>query len=224
MDLRSAITAIEKHGILLVYPIDNQKEPPSLWSHFYPRSQMRWEWDQDGDDRVSTLWSLREQLSRSQKVVYAKWYKNRATFFSKDVFTSLLAVIGSTHSPHQGLSTEARHILELLEMDSPLSTKQVKQLTGLRGRALEPTYTKALKELWTRLLVVGYGEIDDGAFPSLAIGSTHLLFEDLWNNALATDSAKAWSTLQRKLPAHCLFLKQLKQIKPSPSPSRNLHY
>ncbi|MBS2027495.1 MAG: hypothetical protein JST54_06265 [Deltaproteobacteria bacterium] len=37
-----------------------------------------------------------------------------------------------------------------------------------------------MKALWTRLLIVGAGEVDDGAFPSLAIGSTALLFEDLW--------------------------------------------
>ena len=32
--------------------------------------------------------------------------------------------------------------------------------------------------LWSRLLIVG--EVDDGAFPSLAVGATELVFEDLW--------------------------------------------
>jgi hypothetical protein len=37
-----------------------------------------------------------------------------------------------------------------------------------------------MKFLWTRLLIVGVGEVDDGAFPSLAVGATELVFEDLW--------------------------------------------
>src|SRR5205809_926272 len=98
MKISSAVSAIEKNGILLVYPIDNRKEPPSLWSSFFPKSQMRWEWDTGGDHRVADLWRLREELSRSGKVVYAKWYRGRATFFSKQVFTWMLALLESSHA------------------------------------------------------------------------------------------------------------------------------
>ena len=52
----------------------------------------------------------------------------------------------------------------------------------LGGPAGERVYKKALDELWARLLILGGGEVDDGAFPSLAIGATDLLFEDLWEN------------------------------------------
>jgi hypothetical protein len=45
------------------------------------------------------------------------------------------------------------------------------------------TYNKSTKVLWERLLIVGFGEVDDGAFPSLAVGSTENLFEDLWEDA-----------------------------------------
>jgi hypothetical protein len=38
-----------------------------------------------------------------------------------------------------------------------------------------------MKALWTRLLVVGTGEIPDGAFPSLAVSATEMMFEDSWN-------------------------------------------
>jgi hypothetical protein len=47
MDLRSAISKVNQRGMLLVYPINNKKEPSSLWSEFYPRSEMRWEWDEN---------------------------------------------------------------------------------------------------------------------------------------------------------------------------------
>ena len=67
------ITAINEHGILLVYPLDNRKEPKSIWSVLYPRTPMRWEWDAGGDDRVGELWVLRESLMGSRDVVYSKW-------------------------------------------------------------------------------------------------------------------------------------------------------
>jgi len=34
------------------FPLNNRKEPLSLWSAFYPRTPMRWEWMTTGDDRV----------------------------------------------------------------------------------------------------------------------------------------------------------------------------
>ena len=89
LNLRTAVGHIEKYGILLVYPIAGKSDPASLWSVAYPRSKMRWEWDDNGDDRVARLWHLREELSRSKKVVYAKWLNGRATFFSREVFAAL---------------------------------------------------------------------------------------------------------------------------------------
>lgn len=200
MNSKKAISAIEKYGALLVYPIHNQKDPASLWSVFFPRTQMRWEWDQNGDTRVSDLWTLRMNLSRSGKVVYTKWYQGRATFFSKEIFVALLSVMGSTRGGHPELTPEARQILDLLRSDSPLSTKLIKRLTDLRGRALESLFQKALKQLWNRLLIVGFGEVDDGAFPSLAIGTTQLLFEDLWEKARETNPTDAMFLLEQKLP------------------------
>jgi hypothetical protein len=204
---RDAIAAIEKHGALLVYPIDNRPEPLSLWSVFYPRRPMRWEWDDDGDDRVAKLWHLRAELSASSKVVYAKWFRGRATFFSREVFTALLAAFGKP--PY--LSREARSLLDALSLDSPLSTKQLKRATELTGRLNEPTYERAMKELWSRFLIVGFGEVDDGAFPSLAVGATQVIFEDLVEASRAIRPEEAWAMLESKL-AGTLFLKQARKI------------
>ena len=78
MKKRSAITAVRKAGALLVFPMDNRKEPASLWSAFYPKEPMRWEWDESGDDRVAKLWRLRAELSTSREVVYSKWFRGAA--------------------------------------------------------------------------------------------------------------------------------------------------
>jgi hypothetical protein len=208
MTVKRAIAEIEKQGILLVYPIDNRREPLSLWSCFYPRSAMRWEWDESGDDRVARLWHLREELSRSGKVVYAKWFRGRATFFSRGIFAALLALSGGPGA-RESLSREARGILSVLEMDSPLSTKQIKAATGLKGKAHERDYERAMKELWSRFLIVGFGEVDDGAFPSLAVGATQLLFEDLWAQALRHSRESAWQAVKSTLDASSPFLAQL---------------
>ena len=190
MRKKDAIKAIERHGILLVYPIQNTKEPPSLWTVAYPRSEMRWEWDDSGDNRVAELWHLREELSRSREVVYAKWYQGRATFFSRSVFTALRSHFRRHPLP---LGRDSRALIEILRESSPQSTKYLKRASGLQGRLLESTYERAMKELWRQLLVVGFGEIDEGAFPSLAVGAASLLFEDLEEDArsLGADEAAA---------------------------------
>lgn len=166
---------------------------------------MRWEWDSDGDNRVANLWILREELSRSRKVVYSKWFHGRATFFSRSVFKALLRMKGQDPV----LSRQAQEILHLLQEDSPLSTKEIKAATDLRGRSLESVYTNAMKELWSQFQIVGFGEKDDGAFPSLLAGATSVIFEDLWMEAQTLSLLEAEKTIYEKInsaPALLRFL------------------
>lgn len=201
-----AIEAINEKGILLVFPIENRKDIPSLWSEFYPRTKMRWEWDESHDDRVSKLWRLREELSLSNEVIYAKWFRGRATFFSKKVFGALLNLMNPEHQPQMSLSQDAKRVLDTLEMDSPLSTKILKRSTDLQGKFNEAAYTRATKELWARMLIVAYGEVDEGAFPSLAIGATRVLFEDLYRNARSMRAEDAFAILRDQTPPQSPFL------------------
>ena len=175
-----AVRTIDELGIALVYPIANRAEPPSLWSAMYPKTPMSWSWDGDADGRVVDLWHLRARLAESHDVAYGKWFKGRATFFALPVFHALLGRIAQTGDPFADLPREAHDILALLRERSPLSTKEIRAEAGLRGKPHERAFNQAMKALWSRLLVVGVGEVDDGAFPSLAVGATELLFEDLW--------------------------------------------
>jgi hypothetical protein len=197
MTLARAIAAIDRRGVLLVYPLQNRPDPPSLWSTLHPRSEMRWAWDEDADDRVVELWHMRQRLATSGKVVYAKWLGGRATFLSRDVFRSMLASfrarVGSADGGvddddlRRGLSRDAQDVLTALEEESPQGTKRLREASGLSGRALEGAWNRALKELWSRLLVVGVGEEAEGGFPSLQVGATRLLFEDLWEASATFD-------------------------------------
>lgn len=205
MNQKSAIAAINEMGVLLVFPMNNAKEPASLWSYFYPRSEMVWEWDEGGDDRVAKLWHLREQLSSSGKVVYTKWFQGRATFISKKLFTALLSFQVNTEDYRHGLSAEARELLSILEIESPISTKTLKKMSGLTGKQNESKYERVLKELWSRLLIVAYGEVDEGAFPSLAIGATRSIFEELWVEAQKLSSKEAFQIVNTYLAPRSKF-------------------
>jgi hypothetical protein len=196
--MQIAIREINARGALLVFPIKNAREPASLWSVLHPRKKMEWDWSEDSSDDVPDLWHLMKRLSDCRKVVYSKWYQGRATFFSREVFTALLAL--SLRSP-KPLSSQAREIERTLSEDSPLSTKELKKRTGLQGRLNEATYGRACKELFQDFRIVAYGEVDDGAFPSLALGSTRSLFEELWESARAMPEAHARALLEIKLPA-----------------------
>lgn len=213
MSIKRAIEKINDEGGLLVFPLDNRPEPQSLWAKLHPQSEMRWEWDSAGDDRVVKLWHLRTELSECKKVVYTKWFKGRATFFSRTVFQALLAQLAFPKESTRSLSQTAKTILRVLEEDSPLSTKQLKKETGLKGRENESEYTRALKSLWERCLIVGFGEVDDGAFPSLAVGASQLLFDDLWEEAQTLTPAQVEKTLNQLFSAQPLFKKEFEKIK-----------
>jgi hypothetical protein len=204
-----ALSAIREHGALLVYPIANRKAPRSLWSALYPRSEMHWAWDESADDRVVGLWHLRERLARSKKIVYAKWFRGRAVFFSRELFVSMLAAVAPWNIVP---SFEAREILALLEESSPQSTKAVRREAGLRGKQGERVWQRSLNELWAALLVVGTGEVDDGAFPSLEIGATRLVFEDLWDQAAAAGAEEALAHVTEQLAREPAFLSHFRAL------------
>jgi hypothetical protein len=193
-----ACEAVERLGITLVYPIDNAHQPPSLWYALHPKTKMRWDWAESADDRVVELWHLRNELAASGDVVYGKWFRGRATFFAKDVFHAMLGAVCEAGDPLKGLSFEAREILDLLRERSPMSTKELRAAAGLQGKPAERIWTNAMKTLWSRLLLVGVGEVEDGAFPSLAVSATEMMFEDLWNER-RTPSAAAKERLAKTL-------------------------
>ena len=103
------------------------------------------------------------------------------------------------HGPPVPTRGAAEAIYEALEADSPLSTKELKKITGLQGKAYSGEYQRAMSSLFKNLLIVGYGEVEDGAFPSLAVGATRLIHEDLWTSGLQQDLAEAEDIIEQHL-------------------------
>jgi hypothetical protein len=205
LQFSSALTSIRQHGALLVFPINNRPHPRSLWSEFFPATRMVWEWNEDSDYRVGDMWQLMKRLSDCREVLYSKWYQNRATFFSPEVFAAMLSVRRAHQMPRHQLSETARILFEVLENNSPLSTRKLKEFADLQGRDNEAAYTRGMKELFTHLLIVGFGEVEDGAFPSLAVGATELLFENIWREGVAMTAVHARATLEHFMPAGSHF-------------------
>lgn len=214
-ELDKQIKIINEHHALLVFPIKNKPEPLSLWKAMYPRTEMRWEWTDEADDKVVKLWHSREQLAKSGLVVYSKWYQNRATLFSKELFVNMMAFLETVKycdgimEKTAGADREARLIMDSLMSDSPQSTKQVKEVADLQGKFLEGKFNKVMKQLWFNLAIVAYGEVDDSSFPSLAIGSTQVLFEDLWLESAKINKSTAFKNIVGMLGPQNLFVKQL---------------
>jgi len=204
-----AVSRIHDRGVLLVFPINNRPLPLSLWSEFFPKTRMVWDWNDDAAGPVHDMWGLMKRLSDCREVVYSKWYQGRATFFSRELFTALLSLRCVRSDPKRKLSSTARNMLEVLENNSPLSTRRLKEWTDLQGRLNEPVYSRAMKELFAVFLIVGFGEVDDGAFPSLAVGATELLYDDLWRQAEAMSVRKAQAVVDRLMPDGSLFRRYL---------------
>ncbi len=95
-----------------------------------------------------------------------------------------------------------------LSSNFPLSIKDLKNLSGLKGKFLEPRFYRVMKELWSSLQIVGLGEVDDDALPSLVHGSTQTVFEDIWKAAASAELSDVWMMLC-DLPGFEWFLKRM---------------
>jgi hypothetical protein len=200
----SAVERINERGVLLVFPINNRPLPLSLWSEFFPKTRMVWDWNDDAAGPVHDMWGLMKRLSDCREVVYSKWYQGRATFFSRELFVAMLCLRRRQMGVRR-LSPTARMLFEVLENNSPLSTRKLKELTDLQGRLHESEYSRAMKDLFSNLVIVGFGEVDDGAFPSLAVGATELLYDDLCREAEDISIRKAQAAQDRLMPSSSHF-------------------
>ncbi len=178
-NLQSAIREVERLGRVAIFPEKNRKKSSiiSLWELFYPRTPMRWEWDESADKGVVKLWWLKNEVARTQKVLYGRFFSNRPVLVSLAEAQRILKSLKS-----QPLSPLAREILLRLEDNSP----QTKRMIGreLRGDGWEPTraeFERALLELQRNFKIVSLGdsEREKGPMPSSEYAALALLFPNL---------------------------------------------
>jgi hypothetical protein len=92
-----------------------------------------------------------------------------------------------------------------LEDDSPLPTKRLREYAELSGRENERGFTRGMRELSSKLFVVGFGEVEEGGFPSLAAGASRLLFEDAWDRSRELDDDERSRIIERAFPPKSAF-------------------
>lgn len=202
---QKALDAINEQHVLLVYPIKNAREPRSLWHSLHPRSAMRWDWSEDADPRVVDLWHLKDDLCVGRQVVYAKWFRGRATFFSRAIFAPILALLGTTRAEALRRNGNASRIYEELLDNSPQTPRRLRQAADLAGSHNRSDYEHGLRLLWEQLVIVGTGEVDEGQFPALAMGATRHVLEDLWEEADGIAPSDAEERCRSLLPAESPF-------------------
>jgi len=220
---QKALAAINERHVQLVYPIQNAREPRSLWHSLHPRSAMRWDWSEDADQRVVDLWHLKDDLCLGREVVYAKWFRGRATFFSRAIFVPILALLGTTRAEALRRNANASRLYAELLDNSPQTPRRLRQAVDLVGSHNRGDYERGVKLLWEQLVIVGTGEVDEGQFPALAMGATRHILEDLWEEAAGMEPRDAEARCQALLPAaspFSRFLDRLMRRVRSPQPSQ----
>jgi len=179
LTLQSALDQVEKIGRVAIFP---EKKPSkhsiiSLWELFYPRTKMKWEWDDSADNRVVKLWWLKNEIAQTQKVLYGRFFGNRPVLVSKSETRRTLKTLEK-----KPLTSLAREILSRLEDNSP----QTKRMLGreLRAEGWEPTkseFERSLIDLQKNFLIVSLGdsEREKGPMPSSEYAALSLIFPDL---------------------------------------------
>lgn len=195
---RNAIRIVQKEKVLLSFPLKGKPELASLWSRFFPGKTMHWSWEEDADDYINDLWVLMKELSGIEEVIYSKWYQGRVTLFAPDLFIAMLAI--HRQKPQKQLIAPARQLLSALELDSPLSTKQLKKAAELTGKDNLAAYNRGLRTLFQSFLIVGYGEEYDGAFPSARMAATRHVYDEFWYQAERLSLEEAWLFIETYLP------------------------
>ncbi|MEO5668509.1 MAG: hypothetical protein ABIR96_10655 [Bdellovibrionota bacterium] len=179
LGLKSALDQVERVGRVAIFPEKNKKKNSivSLWEIFYPRTKMKWEWDEAADNRVVKLWWLKNEIAQTQKVLYGRFFGNRPVLVSKKEALKILVTLEPRR--HSRLASE---ILSRLEDNSP----QTKRMLGraLRDDGWEPTkseFEKALLDLQRDFKIVNLGdsEREKGPMPSTEYATLALIFPDV---------------------------------------------
>jgi hypothetical protein len=144
--------------------------------------------------------------------VYAKWFRGRATFFSRAIFVPILALLGTTRAEALRRNANASRLYEELLDNSPQTPRRLRQAVDLTGSHNRGDYERGVKLLWEQLVIVGTGEVDEGQFPALAMGATRHIHEDLWEEAYGMEPRDAEARCRRLLPAASPFSRFLDRL------------
>lgn len=70
-----------------------------------------------------------------------------------------------------------------------------------------------MKALWDSFQIVAFGEVEDSSFPSLAVGASQNLFEELWQESQEMSESMALKIIDEKLPLGSTWRKYWDKIR-----------
>lgn len=173
------LSLINEHQIVYVYP-HKSKEEVSIFRLLYPKKEFRWDWSEAADPKLVELWWLKDDLARSKKVVYGRFFKAKPCFVSIKKFQLLLK---NTLVNIDQLNALETFIYELLLENSPQSTRMIKKVYRKLGVEVytRTEWNKAFLGLQKKLLICNLGdsEREHSPMPSTEYAAVEHVFENL---------------------------------------------
>jgi len=166
-----AVKYIDAVGYCMLFPVASVPLP-SLYCVVSRRSP------DDGiyfDKYFEMVWDWKDQLPRRRRAFYAKYFRARGTFISRQQLPSFLAMREAAVAPEEHerfyaggrISADARAIWETLEREGPLATLELRHACQMETTAGNIRYKRAMLDLQRSLIVSHFGaEQETGAWAS----------------------------------------------------------
>ena len=131
---------------------DSRRPGPSLYVAVCGRRDAVMPRNVQKDPEASHTWLLKDEVMKRGNVYYAKLARGRAMFLAPRMVPFFHAVWGIRRAEEERrLSTRARAILRVLRHEWEMSSKDLRDESGIKDRA---SFTKALDELQAAMIVI----------------------------------------------------------------------
>jgi hypothetical protein len=156
-----AVKYIDAAGFCTLFPVKNVP----LTSLYYAVTRRNPQSDFVWDRYVEMLWKWKDILPQRKRAYYAKYFRGRGTFISRDLLPSFLAMRETAVEPsdHEHFYAEgriredARAIWEAIAENGPLATLELRNICKMDSKAGNVRFKRAVADLQCMLVVVHFG-------------------------------------------------------------------
>ena len=156
--LAGAARFLDAVGYCLLFPIKNLPLP----SLYYAVSRKD---NPDWDQYARKVWEWKDELPRKRRGLYAKYFKGRGSFLSRDMLPHFLAMHDTAVEPGDydslyaagRIRDDARAVWEALAEHAPLATLELRHACKMETTTGNVRFKRAMLDLQRLLLVVHFG-------------------------------------------------------------------
>ena len=166
-----AVKYIDAAGFCMLFPVKNIP----LTSLYYAVTRRNPQSDFVWDRYVEMLWKWKDELPQRKSAYYAKYFRGRGTFISREQLPFFLAMretaVESNDHEHfyaEGrIREDARAIWEAIGENGPLATLELRNICKMDSKAGNVRFKRAVADLQCVLVLVHFGtEQETGAWAS----------------------------------------------------------